>query len=154
MLAGPGACVGDDAAEVTVETIAQAGEPLLPLANESVGTGAVELGATEIRALAFGAGAGEVVANGVNGVRSKNILAPDRVPPAGGELLAFEQVELVDVVVDVRVPFREGQPVQDRIEDRVVKAVVVAEEVHDLPVGGRHSLDQPPQMRRRARSMP
>ncbi len=88
----------------------------------------------EVRPAGLRAGEGQVVPDAVHGVRAQDVLAPDGVPAAGGELVPVQQIELVDVVVDVRRPLRTGDLVERRAEDGVVEGVVVAEEVDDLPV--------------------
>ena len=108
MLAGPGARVGSDAVIVLADAIAEAGQPRLPLPDEDIGDGAVEFGAAEVSTLLLGPGAAQIVTNAVDCVRGEDILAPDGVAAAGGEFLAFEQIELVDVIINVGIPLGEG----------------------------------------------
>lgn len=134
MLGSPDAGVGGDPVVLPGHPCAQVVQPALPAVHQDPLHGLRVRLELEVRPLLLRTGERQVVAHRVHGLRAQDLLAPDGMASAGGELAALQQVELVDVVVDVGVPLRVRRPVERRVEHGVVEAVVVAEEVDELPV--------------------
>ena len=104
MLRSPDTGVGGDPAVLPGDPCAQVVQPTLPAVHQDPLDGLRVCLELEVRPSPLRTRERQVVAHRVHGLRSKDLLAPDGMASAGGELAVLQQVELVDMVIDIGIP--------------------------------------------------